>query len=190
MSSHSDPSRGAQQGATGRNNDFSRRGPLDRFLSARNDLTERQRNAVERLLRGDSDQDVAASLGVDRGTIFRWRKSTAFQRELDRQRRQIWEQSVARLQSMVQPALNILQKQLTSDDVKLQIRAATVLLRFATPSRLAPAAVSARSGGGVASADHPREFQDLMDYVNAPLPGQPGAPEEIDDLDDDDEEEA
>src|SRR5205823_2386356 len=134
-------------------------------------------NAVELLLHGHSDHDTAAQLGVDRTTIFRWRKTIAFQRELDRGRQRLWEQSAGQLQSMVQPALNILQKQLTSDDVKLQIRAATILLRFATPSRLAPGA--ARKPDAAEPDPRKQELDDLMDYVNAPLPGQPGAPEDL-----------
>jgi hypothetical protein len=178
------PSR-APHGATPRNNNFSRDPVIDRFLRSRNELSERQRNAVELLLRGMSDQEVSAQLGVDRGTIFRWRsKSVAFQRELDRQRRALWERSAGRIQAMVDPALEILQKQLASGDEKVALRAAAVLLRFATPSRLA----------GLGNAGTPPDASkqlgdDLIAYVEAPMPGEPGAPEDmVDELDEDEEE--
>src|SRR5687768_14890865 len=95
------PNDSAQRGATGRNNIFSSTDPVHRFLRSRNDLSERQRTAVELLLRGLSDNEVAGQIGVDRGTIFRWRGNVAFQRELERQRRAMWERSASEIQSMV-----------------------------------------------------------------------------------------
>jgi hypothetical protein len=181
MSNGKPRSAGAQHGATPRNNHFSRDPVLERFLRSRNELSERQRTAIELLLRGLSDHEVAAQVGVDRGTVFRWRTaSVAFQRELDRQRRALWEQSAGKIQSMVEPALSILHAQLTSGDPKLALRAAAVLLRFATPSRLAPA--SPHHTPGAAASDPNKQYaDDLIAYCEAPLPGQPGAPEDMED---------
>ena len=177
----------AQHGATGRNNKKMPRAPIDVFLSARNDLSERQKSAIDLLLRGLSDQDVASQLGVDRGTIFRWRKSIAFARELDRQRKILWQQSAAQLQSMVQPALDILRAQLNDADPKSRLRAAALLLRFATPSRLAPATASAAAAEKAAKKEDQQHFQDVIDFIEAPVPGQPGAPEAMTALDDDED---
>ena len=173
---------GMQQGATSSNNISAHPTAIERYLRNRNELTERQRNAVALLLQGHSDQEVAGQLNVDRTTIFRWRKSVAFAREMDRQRKLIWEQSVTQIQSMVQPALTILHRQLTSDDPQQAMRAASVLLRFATPSRLlAPSATTDASKSA-------RQFeQDLFEYIDSPMPGQPGAPEDEEDLTDDEE---
>ena len=185
---------GAPQGAAPRRNIFQRDPVIERFLKSRNELSERQRKAVDLLLRGLSDQEVANQLGVDRGTVLRWRsKSVAFQRELDRQRRRLWEQSAAEIQSMVGPALSILRKQLASDDERTAIRAAGVLLRFATPSRLGAAGMSSASPDDPqAPAKSDKQYiDDLIAYVEAPLPGQPGAPEDLTDEDiDEDEEDA
>jgi hypothetical protein len=174
--------RRTQRDATPRNNIFSRDPAIDAFLRSRNELTQRQHAAVELLLQGMSDEQAARQLGVDRTTIFRWRKTVAFQRELDRRRRRLWDQSAGQLQALVGPALAILQKQLASDDPKIALRAAAVLLRFATPSRLAPAA----------DPDPERERRrqreaDLLAYVDAPVPGQPGAPEDMVNRADDDD---
>ena len=187
MSNGKPKSPGAQQGATPRNNNFSRDPVIERFLRSRNELSERQRTAVELLLRGLADHEVAAQVGVDRGTVFRWRTaSVAFQRELDRQRRALWEQSAGKIQSMVEPALSILHAQLTSGDPKLAMRAAAVLLRFATPSRLVPA--SPHHAPGAAAADPNKQYvDDLIAYCEAPLPGQPGAPEDMRDEDEEDD---
>ena len=56
------------------------------------------------------------------------------------------------------------------------LRAAAILLRFATPSRFVTPATSGNSAG---HAEKNREFDDLMAYVDAPLPGEPGAPEDM-----------
>jgi transposase-like protein len=163
----------APQGATGRDNISSSRDTIGRFLRSRNELSERQRAAIELLLRGMSHAEVAAQVGVDRGSVYRWCQTVAFERELDRQRRAMWQQSASEIQSMVAPALGILRKQLTSEDPKLAMRAAGVLLRFATPSRLLP-------GSNVQPPDEREQYMDdLMAYVNAPMPGQPGAPEDL-----------
>jgi hypothetical protein len=201
MSDHL-PQRRMQRPATPCNQILAPTHAIERFLRSRNELSQRQRNAVELLLQGLSDQEAAAQVGVDRSTIFRWRKSIAFARELDRQRRLRCERAANQLQSMVPSALSILRQQLESDDPKQRIRAATILLRVATPGRLAPTAPTnptaapsaaspaapppARHGAEAAArAQEKREIDDLIAYVEAPLPGEPGAPEDLDDLDED-----
>jgi hypothetical protein len=129
------------------------------------------------LLHGLSDEEVAKQLGVDRTTIFRWRGTEPFQRELERQRRALWERSASEIQSMVGPALGILRKQLNGEDPKLAMRAAGVLLRFATPSRLLPSTTSAQPVD-----EDKRYVDDLLAYVN----GRPGQPEEHEDEDEED----
>ncbi|MGB7161514.1 MAG: helix-turn-helix domain-containing protein [Tepidisphaeraceae bacterium] len=173
-----------QQGATPRNNISSQQDVIGRFLRSRNELSERQRIAVELLLRGMSDQEVAAQVGVDRSTVFRWRGNVAFQRELDRQRRILWERSAGEIQSMVSPALGILRRQLDSGDDKIATRAAGVVLRFATPSRLLPSTPH----GMPKEFDEQKQYgDDLIAYVDAPMPGQPGAPEDLVDEDPDED---
>src|SRR5436190_22035054 len=73
------------------------------YLLASGQLSEKQRNAIELLLQGLSDVQVAQQIGVDRVTIYRWRiRSSLFRSELARQRQVLWEQSRSRLQSMIQ----------------------------------------------------------------------------------------
>jgi hypothetical protein len=47
-----------------------------------------------------------------------------------------FEHSAARLSAMIDPALEILNRQLSGEDPKTALRAAAILLRVATPSRL------------------------------------------------------
>src|SRR4051794_24297302 len=70
------------------------------------ELSQPQRSAIELLLQGLSDTAVARELGVDRTTVFRWRKKQAFRKDLERERRLMWRQSVKRIQSLVTPALD------------------------------------------------------------------------------------
>ena len=48
----------------------------------------------------------------------------------------MYRQSVHRLQSLLHPALDVLQHEVTGDDTSTALRAASILLRFATPGRL------------------------------------------------------
>ena len=171
-----------QRDATGCNNKKIAASAINLFFRSRKDLSEKQKNACALLLQGLSDEQVAAQVGVDRTTTFRWRKSLPFARELDRQRKILWQQSAAQLQSMVQPALDILRAQLTDTDPKLRLRAAAILLRFATPSRLS----SATDDAAFAKKQDKQHIDDIMAYVEAPLPGQPGAPEDMVESDNDD----
>ena len=198
-----------QQDATPCNNILRGDEPIDRFLRRRNELTQRQQNAVEMLLQGLCDQEVATRIGVDRTTVFRWRQNIAFARELDRQRRLRSEQATNQLQSMLPSALKILQQQLDSAESRERMRAVSVLLRFATPSRLgtnaAIAATAAAAANGAAAAESAakparparnsaeaqaraaanQHVDDLIAYIEAPLPGEPGCPEEMADESDD-----
>src|SRR6266511_4092557 len=103
------------------------------YLRAGKQLTQQQQNAIELLLQGASDTQVAEKLAVDRSTIFRWRKSDLFAAELDFHRRALREHPTARLQALLDPALDILQAQLTANDPRTQLRAAITLVRMATP---------------------------------------------------------
>jgi AcrR family transcriptional regulator len=195
------PSPAAQHGATPRNNKKIADPDPEPFPLPDNDLSTKQRTAVELLLRGLGDAQIAAQLGIDRGTVYRWRtRHDAFIDELERQRQVLWQQATQRLQAMFQPALDILQNQLTGDDPRLALRAAALLLRFATPARLArltrePTAPSAPPPGDRPPRRDP--FDDFLEaYLNAPLPGDagracdanaPDVPKWGDELDDDEE---
>ena len=158
-----------QQDATNSNNQKNKPDPLTAYLFPNKNLSHPQIRAIDLMLQGLTDAQVAEQLGVDRTTIFRWRKSETFARELDRHRQAILEQSTARLQSLLKPAMDILQKQLVGGDPKAQLRAAALLVRMATPARL-----QYTSAVEELAADREREFEEHMDrveaYVNAPLP--------------------
>ena len=108
----SDPVDPAHQGATGRNKQKNAPDFTDHYPFFDNELTPKQLAAIDLLLRGYSDAQAAEQLGVDRGTIYRWRTNDdEFIDMLDNQRRLAWQRSAQRLQSLYQPALDILEKQ-------------------------------------------------------------------------------
>ena len=104
---------------------------------------------------------------------------------------------------MVPAALKILQEQLDSTDTRQRMRAVSILLRFATPGRLgsnsavASAAAAAVTTAGPkvsrdqtpADAEEQQHLDDLIAFIEAPLPGEPGAPEGMSDDPADDEDE-
>src|SRR5438046_2871895 len=109
---------------------------LQRYVLDHKELSERQKNAALLLLRGASDSDVARQAGVDRMTIARWRKTPSFRRVFEAQRSTVWRNSVARLHELIDPALDILEKQLAAGDARTAMRAASILLRLAGPARV------------------------------------------------------
>ena len=177
-----------QQDATQCSNQKNEDDALHRFLFPRRDLTSPQIRAIDLMLQGLSDAEVARQLRVDRTTVFRWRKSENFARQLDAQRQALLQQSTARLQTLLDPALDILQKQLQNSDPKIQVRAAAILVRMATPARLARV-----SAADALAHEQQAEQEDLsarLDaYINAPLPGtmSEGVLDELSKDEDDDE---
>ena len=100
--------------------------PIDREI-----LTDRQRLALELILAGKTDVQVAQSVGVARRTICRWRHTDAnFIAELRRRRKVMWDGVSDRLRSLLEPAVEVLPEQLTNPYDRSRFRAATTLLRL------------------------------------------------------------
>jgi hypothetical protein len=95
-------------------------------------LSAKKRLAIQLLVFGHSDQDVADKIGVNRTTINRWRLyHPTFQTELNRQRQSLWLNQADRLRSMISAALNILQSHLASQSERASFRAAVSIIRLA-----------------------------------------------------------
>ena len=181
---------GAQQSATGRNNPnlVAASRVLTHYQTKQ--LSQAHHTAIEMLLRGESDAVVGEKLGVDRGTVYRWRTAhPAFSRELERMRRIIWKQQAERLRAMVSPALDVLQQHLA--DPRTSLRAAAIIMRQTAP-RAAELPNPERE-----RRDAQRDFNRALDaYINAPMPDGTVGPrvsigdddeEEDDDLDESDD---
>ena len=80
------------------------------------ELTVEQLNAIDLLVTGVSDREVAEKVGVSRQTVTNWRlHNLAFQAELHRLRKEIWGNSKDRIVSLVPKAIDRLEKALGDD---------------------------------------------------------------------------
>jgi len=153
--------------------------PIDLYLNPEQYLSDRQKEAIVLLLHGANDTEVAQEVGVNRMTIHRWRKHGGFNRELERQRSLHWERFAGQLQTMIEPALDVIRQQLAGGDPKTKLRAASILLRFANPVRLSRATRRLSDGD--------EHFRAIKAYLDAPMPGQAGAPADLLDQPDEDD---
>lgn len=96
----------------------------------RHGLTVEQLNAIDLLVCGEVDREVALAVGVHRTTVTNWRnKDPDFQAELNRRRKEIWSSSVDRLRSLLPVALDALEHELQHG--KDRARVALEVMRIA-----------------------------------------------------------
>jgi len=92
-------------------------------------LTPEQLNAIDLLILGKTDKDVAETLGIGRNTISKWYKNAFFLAELNVKREALWVDSKLRLRSLATEAVNVLTNGLHSSDEKIAISAAVHILK-------------------------------------------------------------
>ena len=101
-------------------------------------ITPRQEAAIELLLAGSTDTAAAATLGLHRTTIARWRGvHPGFQAELARRREELYGAAAERLRALVPKAIGVLEAALDGKDA---LATAHELLRMTGLHRLAPPA--------------------------------------------------
>lgn len=91
-------------------------------------MTPQQQRAVDLLMQGTRAAEVAAAVGVDRVTVWRWRQMPEVEAEINARRHELWDASIERLRSLVPQALETLASELEG---KHRLRAAETLLRVA-----------------------------------------------------------
>ncbi len=132
-------------------------------------LTQKQRKAVDLLAEGKPDAEVGHAVGVDRSTVWRWRtENSSVQAELNRRHFELWDASVERLRSLVPSALDALAAQLEGPN---QLKAAEVVLRIAGFDAARKGGINLRPQGAVDAdgIDRAREERREMDEMLAPL---------------------
>ncbi|GAB6186472.1 helix-turn-helix domain-containing protein [Thermopirellula anaerolimosa] len=76
-----------------------------------------QRNAIELLLTGKTDQEVAEAVGVTRQTVSVWRNQDVFFRTaLEARQKEIWGSHVDRLRQLVGRAVEVLEANLLQEE--------------------------------------------------------------------------
>ncbi|MEH7373293.1 hypothetical protein [Priestia megaterium] len=75
-------------------------------------LTMEQLNAIDLLITGKTDKEVADVVGVNRVTITKWRNyDFYFQAELNKSRKEIWNVSIDRMRALVPKAMERLEQE-------------------------------------------------------------------------------
>jgi hypothetical protein len=94
-------------------------------------LSVKQSNAIDLLIVGKTDREVAESVGVTRQTVCGWRHySPAFQSELNRRRKAAWGSAADRLRSMLPTALDVVGEALADGTEPNRLRAALKMLEL------------------------------------------------------------
>ena len=92
-------------------------------------LTPEQLNAIDLLIFGKTDKEVAESIGVGRNTISKWYKNAFFIAELNARREGLWKDAKLRLKSLAHEAVDVLSNGLHSSDEKVAITSAVHILK-------------------------------------------------------------
>ena len=83
----------------------------------------RKEQAVNLLLLGMNDRQVAEAIGVRRATVCEWRHEPEFQSQLQSRQRELWEPYIGRLRSLLPRAIHTIEWQLHSScDLKLALK--------------------------------------------------------------------
>ncbi len=82
-------------------------------------LSIEQLNAIDLLVMGRTDREVAEAVGVSRQTVTSWRLyNPHFQAELNRRRKEIWGAAVDKFRSLLLDALETVEKAIKQGDAK------------------------------------------------------------------------
>lgn len=91
-------------------------------------LSITQQNAIELLLAGKSDVQVANAVGVERVTVCQWRNHHAdFKTVLNELRLQMWEASVSRLNSLRERSIEVVEEAIKKGDTEVALGIIEVL---------------------------------------------------------------
>lgn len=93
-------------------------------------LSLEQENAIDLLIQGKSDREVAEAVNVSRQTVNQWQNHDAvFIAALNARRYEIWGSQTERLRSLISQAVDVLDSDLSSEDLRLRQSAAVHILK-------------------------------------------------------------
>ncbi len=92
-------------------------------------LDEKQELALAMIMQGEKDIEIAAALGINRKTIYRWRKyDEQFTKALDERQALMREMAQNSLLELTESALEAVRKALQDDDNRVRLQAARMVL--------------------------------------------------------------
>ncbi len=95
-----------------------------------NQLTPQQETAIDLILAGKNDREVAQTIGKSRSTVNIWRNhDPRFIATLNDRRQQVWGGQLNRLNNLVTEAVDVLQDGLHDSDIKVRIVSAVHILK-------------------------------------------------------------
>lgn len=93
------------------------------------DLDEKQERALEMIILGEKDVEIATALGINRTTIYRWRKyDVQFMRALDERQALMREMAQNGLLELMDTALETVKEALSNGDTRTRLQAARMVL--------------------------------------------------------------
>lgn len=95
------------------------------------DLPTNQQQALELVIAGKKDQEVADTVGVTRETVCRWRHQPEFRAVLNKYQTLMQQVAYDRLRALVNEALEGLADALADENPRIKIQAAVHILKAA-----------------------------------------------------------
>lgn len=90
--------------------------------NAQNKLSQKQLTAIDMILTGLNDREVAESIGVGRNTVNKWKNHDEdFQAELNERRRELNEATQNRIRSLTRKALDAIEYALERGDARIAL---------------------------------------------------------------------
>lgn len=95
-----------------------------------NELTHQQETAIDLILAGKSDNEVAEKIGKSRSTVNVWRHhNPLFMATLNDRRQRLWGSQLNRLNTLAAEAVDVLREGLHDEDIKVRLLAAIHILK-------------------------------------------------------------
>lgn len=99
-------------------------------------IDKKKEKALEFILQGWKETDIAEKLGVSRMTLYRWRKyDEYFIEALDERRSMMIEQATNGILELTGKAIEAIRRALTEGDLKTQLQAAKLVLQMAEKAK-------------------------------------------------------
>ena len=93
----------------------------DKTLHRYKPLTPEMENAIDLLITGKPDREVAVAVGVSRQTIAQWRQHPLFIAELNQRRHTLWAEAHVRLHALIGGAVDVIEEAVREGDLKAAI---------------------------------------------------------------------
>lgn len=97
----------------------------------RSRLSQKQLQAIELIMTGMTDKEVAEKVGVARQTVNEWRNhNPAFIAEMNRRRKAMYEASLNRLLRLTSKSLDAIEKELENGNWKLAVEIMRMVFNY------------------------------------------------------------